>query len=142
MSTRIDFYLLTQPNETARYQMACRLANKAYRNQHRIYIHTNSTQQAREFDALLWTFADDTFVPHQLVDNHADSQCPIHIGCEAAPEFHQDILINLADTVPEYYSRFARVLEIATNDPSARDIARNNYKMYKSADCELTTHEI
>ena len=54
--TQVDFYVLKDDSALNRVQFACRLADKAYRLGHRVYIHTESAQQTRQLDDLLWTF--------------------------------------------------------------------------------------
>ena len=46
--TRIDFYILPQTAERERALFACRLAEKAWLQDYRIYIHTGSAAAARE----------------------------------------------------------------------------------------------
>ena len=40
--TRIDFYIVQHSEPSSRERFACRLAEKAYRLGHRIYIHTDT----------------------------------------------------------------------------------------------------
>ena len=64
--TRIDFYILADSAQRSRALFVCRLAEKAYRMKHPIYIHTESEQQSALMDDLLWTFSQGSFLPHAL----------------------------------------------------------------------------
>ena len=138
--TRVDFYLTqNKPLITA-----CKLAEKAARQGHHIYIHTADEPQAQQLDKLLWTFNQSSFVPHALVDvnkkiNAADK---VMIGHDHEPEFKHDVMINLAATIPAFFSRFERVAEIVSNDEEQRQQARQRFKYYRDRGYELDTHEI
>ena len=43
---RIDFYVLSQSGEQARQVYACRLAEKAYKLEHTVHIHTGDEAAA------------------------------------------------------------------------------------------------
>ena len=47
---RIDFYILRQSGEQARQTFACRLAEKAYRLDNTVNIHTDSKARAERLD--------------------------------------------------------------------------------------------
>lgn len=63
---RVDFYVLAGPKPAARLRFACRLAEKAYRLDHRVHLQTGSAAEAEQLDELLWTFRQGSFVPHEL----------------------------------------------------------------------------
>jgi DNA polymerase-3 subunit chi len=53
---RIDFYIIEDTSSDASLRLACRLIEKAHKNRHRIYIHTDNEAQAHQLDELLWTY--------------------------------------------------------------------------------------
>ncbi len=80
---RIDFYVLSQSGEQARQLFACRLAEKAYKLEHTVHIHTGDEATAGRIDDLLWTFRDGSFVPHDRVRGGADEpRAPVTVGCD------------------------------------------------------------
>lgn len=139
---RIDFYLLPESSEKARLHFACRLIEKAYKHQHRIYIHVENEQEAHLLDELLWTFRDDSFLPHNLYGEGPDPAPPIQIGYNVVPEKQRDILINLNKTIPEFYAQFARVLELVPEDPIIQANAREHYRLYRAKGHEISTHKL
>lgn len=139
---KIDFYLISETSSLGCLNFACRLIEKAYRNRHRIYIHTDNETEAHQLDELLWTYREDSFLPHNLYGEGPDPAPPIQIGYATTPEKQRDILINLAKTVPEFYPQFARVLQIVPSDETAQAQAREHYRAYRSAGYEITTHKL
>lgn len=136
--TRIDFYQID--SDEAPLLFTCRLIEKAYRQGRQIYIHTISEEQSIELDELLWSFRSDRFIPHVLQTTPDSS--PIKIGNDHEPEEHQDVLINLSQKVPDFFSRFDRVAEIVPLDEQSRQFARENYQFYKERGYSLHYHEM
>ncbi|HFQ14078.1 MAG TPA: DNA polymerase III subunit chi [Gammaproteobacteria bacterium] len=143
--TRIDFYILGSRHPQAAWQTACRLAEKAYRLQHAIYIHTPDADHSEQLDKLLWTFRDGSFVPHCLhAEPHADHS-PVLIGHDPRPEEelrHHQLLINLDHEVPPFFSRFERVAEIVGAEEQQRRQGRERFRFYRERGYELQTHEL
>lgn len=139
---RIDFYILNTGDFSTRLQFACRLAEKAYKNRHRLYIHTEHERDAHQLDELLWTYRDDSFLPHNLYGEGPEPAPPIQIGFGIVPEKQRDILMNLSNDVPSFYPHFNRVLELVANDSNHQAQAREHFKMYRAAGYEISTHKL
>lgn len=141
--TQVDFYVIPGEDLQQRLQFACRLTDKAYRLGHRVYIHTESAQQARALDDLLWTFQQNSFVPHGIHNAaNEDAQLPVQLGHDSEPDASHQVLINLAAEVPLFFSRFERVAELVNGDDSVRRHSRARYSFYKERGYPLRTHEI
>jgi DNA polymerase-3 subunit chi len=138
----IHFYLLTTNTEMERLHFICRLVEKAYKNQHRIYIHTETSTLAHQLDELLWTYRDECFLPHHLHGEGPEPGPPIQIGYDVTPEKHRDILINLHSDIPIFASQFSRVCEIINNHPEHQAFARENYRKYRTQGYNITTHKL
>jgi len=137
--SQIDFYILPDTNHLP---FVCRLIEKAYKNRHSIFIHANNQAEANHLDELLWTYRDDSFLPHNLYGEGPDPAPPIQIGYQQIPEKHRDILINLNNTVPTFYKQFSRVLELVANQPEQQHIARERYRFYQAEKCKITSHKL
>lgn len=140
--TRIDFYLIPESGEKARMNFVCRLIEKAYKLRHRIYIHVENQTDAHQLDEFLWTYRDDSFLPHNLYGEGPEPTPPIQIGFTAAPEKQRDILINLSKQIPDFYSQFTRVIELVTTDPDVQTTAREHYRVYRAKGHEINTHKL
>jgi DNA polymerase-3 subunit chi len=126
---RIDFYILQGSDPGARLTYACRLAAKAWREGHRIYLNCQDQAQAEALDERLWSFSPASFVPHQLASAGTDAPLLLAWGADAGGE--QSLLINLADRVPAFFERFARIAEVVDQDSQLRAALRSSYRFYK-----------
>lgn len=140
--TKIDFYLLTGSGQQAREAMACKLIEKIFKLQHKLYIHTESQQDAQRLDDLLWTFRPGSFIPHAIYRPGQLPDTPIVIGCQDQSPDYGEVLLNLAHNVPLFFSQFDRVAEVVDAEDNARALARTRFKFYKDRGYELSTHEI
>jgi len=142
--TRVDFYLTQTSQRKHVLTTACRLAEKASRQGHHIFIHADDASQAQQVDELLWTFRQGSFVPHAVVEDGVtpSRHDTILIGHDHDPECKHDVMINLAASIPEFFSRFERVAEIVSGDESQRNEARQRFKFYRDRGYELNTHDI
>lgn len=137
---QVDFYILEASSNAQSWFFACQLLEKIYANQQIAYIHTNSREEAERFDALLWTYREDSFLPHQLVQTSADFSSPIVIGYEETI-FHGDILLNLSKSIPSFHHQFSQIIEIVFSEPVVQQLARERYKQYRDQGYKITTHK-
>jgi len=142
--TQIDFYILNDSQHGALPLFTCRLTEKAYRQGHQVYIHTESDRQLKQLDELLWTFRDGSFLPHRIHAAGSDiaADQPILLGHTAEPEGPGDVLLNLAGAVPSFFSRFNRVAELVGGEDTQVAAARSRYRFYKDRGYTLNTHNL
>lgn len=140
---RVDFYILAASGEPSRQKFACRLAEKAYRLNHSVHIHTASRQQAEVLDELLWTFRDGSFVPHEVLGpGGARGGAPVTIGFEENTIGGQHLLINLSEEIPGMAGSFPRVAELVTSDEQSRQRSRQRFAQYRERGAEMETHNL
>ena len=132
-----DFYLATETGFDQCLPLVCKLVDKAYQQQHAVFILVPSEILAKTLDDLLWTFRDDAFIPHSL---QHQSQLNIQIGFDQTAPKLQDIFINLTSVIPDFFPQFQRILEIVPQDQ--KDTARKKFRFYKEKNCEITTHDL
>ncbi len=138
--TRVGFYVVQAAGESRRLQVAARLADKAFQRGHRIYIHSRDEAQARAMDQLLWDFRPASFLPHALAgEPHSEL---IAIGWGPEPGAHDDLLINLQLSIPDFFGRFQRVAEVVTQDPDSLAALRQSYRFYRERGYQLEKHDI
>jgi DNA polymerase-3 subunit chi len=142
--TRIDFYSLTEDSGGDRLLLTCRLVQRARGEGLRVYIETADAPTARQLDRLLWTFRDESFLPHGLVGETDPDLTPILIGIaeEMTPQSAGQVLINLGLVVPAALDRFERLLEPIDLDPEVRAAGRRRYAHYKSLGYPLEHRQI
>lgn len=138
--TVIDFYILGQSDQQARFHFACRLSEKAYSEGHQVYVHVENAEQAQKLDDLMWQYKAESFLPHNLVTNGEQAQ--VQIGWQDHPSHHYDVMINLSSPQPNFFSRFARVLEIVIQDEVVLEQTRKHFKFYKDRGYEVTHRDL
>lgn len=140
--TRVDFYVLQPQARDNRYALACRIVENAWQQGHRVVVHAPSAELASHIDRLLWTHRESSFIPHGLAGQADPALNPVLIDSGGQAEAEHDVLVNLADTVPEHFSRFERVAECVDNDPQARASGRERFRFYRDRGYPLHTHEV
>jgi DNA polymerase-3 subunit chi len=143
---QVDFYVLKGAAAREWLRTACRLAEKAWHKGHRVFIHTDSRETARNIDDMLWTYRQDSFVPHALygdrLDVAAESLEPVLVGDGSTQPADIDVLINLTETVPCFAHTSARVAEIVAGDESARRAGRIRYRDYRDRGITIQQHDL
>jgi DNA polymerase-3 subunit chi len=138
----VDFYILYTDSREEKNILVGQITHKAWQQDYRIHIHTQSPAQARIIDKLLWTFQEDSFLPHDIYPEVPESMAPIQIGYTHQIGDNKGVLINLTEQIPPFCEQFQRIVEIVDDIPSARETGRTRYRSYKNQGYELKTHDI
>jgi DNA polymerase-3 subunit chi len=145
----VSFYILPSQSTQERYLFACKLIEKAYRSGSVCYVLTDSIEQSRHLDDLLWTFRPGSFIPHQLYTGEIPSilnvkgKCNVNlIGSLKAPEHWQKTVINLSSHCPEEFDKIERILEILDDSEAIKELGRNRYRQYQQSGINITTHKM
>jgi len=134
---QVDFYILPE-NGNQKY-FACALIQKAWKQGNNIFVNTRSESEAAAFDDLLWTFKDNSFLPHCLAAKNNTENSPIVIGHDnqansQIPD-HTTIMLNLTDQMPRDTNNVA-------GSENERQQARKRYAEYRDQGHELNNHKI
>ena len=125
------------------YLAACQLAEQHYRQQKQVYIHCQTKQQAYAIDELLWQFEPSYFVPHNLKGEGPVNGAPVEIGFDPlGPNKSRQVLINLADQVPQFAVNLAHIIDFVANDDTLKGIARKRYRDYQTLGCQVSTQTL
>lgn len=76
---KISCYKTTQEKLSRAF---CNLAEKCYNNGIKIFVYTNSKEQAFELDTVLWIYSRKQFIPHGTIYDILPEKQPILIGSE------------------------------------------------------------
>jgi len=136
--TQVDFYVLDDGAPLARLQFAVRLVEKLFRNGIAVHVNHADTAQQQRLDELLWTARDISFIPHE-VSAAPLPHCPVTLNVGNF-DGHDGVLINLATEVPEWFSRFERVVEIIDRQDPDVSAGRERYRFYKDRGYPLKNH--
>lgn len=140
--TLIRFYVLADDNPSARERLACKLAAKGYREGIKTYLNMADASACQRINELLWTFQDQSFVPHEICSATQETKCAVGIGHDLEPDSDFRVLINLADEVPHFFSRFDKTLEIIDGREQTRIAGRSRYAFYKDRGYPLEKHPL
>lgn len=140
--TRIDFYVLTAGASGDRLRLSCRIAERARADDQRVLIHCPDARLARDLDRLLWTYREESFLPHGLVGETNAALTPVLISADGEPGTEDQVLINLSPEVPEFFARFERLCEPLDHDPAVRQAGRTRWKYYRDCGYQVKHHEV
>ena len=140
--TRVDFYVLPDDAADGPLPTACRLCEKAVAAGARVQVHIPDEETAAEFDRLLWVYKQGGFIGHQRSGAADPELASVLIGDGEPAPSHLGVLVNLADEVPAFFSRFERVLEIVHGEPAVRARARARFKQYRDAGIAPESHKL
>lgn len=136
--TRIDFYRYAQ--DKLRY--ACRLAARAYDAQKRVVVYAPDREVLQTFDKALWTFQATRFVPHCFAGSDLAAETPVILATSGDALPHHEVLLNLADEWPPFFSSFERLLEIVGADEEDKERARGRYVFYHKRGYDIRVNAI
>ena len=136
--TRVDFY----SNAPDKLELARSLVNKAYRQGLSIMVHSTDAQVLTDLDQRLWAAPGSGFLPHCSTDAAHAAQTPVVLGTDIGNLSHTDVLINLNDTTPSFFSRFERLIEIVSLDEVDRIAARQRWAFYKQRGYAMNNHDM
>ena len=140
--TQVNFYTLPSSEAQSRLLFVCRLTEKAYSLGHRIHIQTESEQQSKLLDDLLWEYAPSSFIPHRILDDSNEDRDPVSLGTSLAGANHADVLINLGKQASQAADQFSRINEVISADPESLMQGRNRYRDYKAKDYQIETFKL
>ena len=136
--TRIDFYHYAED----KLGFACRLATKAFEQSSRLVVYTPEQSLLERFDKSLWTFQSTKFVPHCFAGAPVAAETPIILASSGDELPHHDVLLNLGDEWPPFFSSFERLLEIVATDNADKEHARARYAFYKKRGYDIRVNSI
>lgn len=127
------FHLIDDPTPDAPWRHACVLCERAWRAGARVFVLCEDADAARRFDALLWAFRADSFVPHGLYAEAPDD--PVCIG-DVPPAGGFAVLVNLSGRL--LGAGFAQVHELVGPSEDARQAGRERYAAWRREGYAMT----
>lgn len=135
--TRVDFYHLQQKTLD---EVLPKLLQKAYSTGKRIKVKIGTEERVEFINSLLWTYNDESFLPHgSKKDGFADQQ-PIWLSVDIEnPNTALFLfLVDGAEENAETLTQYERVFNIFDgNSAEAVQQARRLWKEYKNSGCEV-----
>src|SRR5258706_6686506 len=136
--TEVFFY----SNVENKLQMACTLTSKALARGMRVMLLTPDSAETERLGKLIWTTPATGFMPHCRSGDRLAPVTPVIVDHVAEPLVHDQVLVNLCDQMPAFFSRFQRLVEIVGSGDADREAARVRYRFYRDRGYEIRTHQL
>ncbi|WP_150525796.1 DNA polymerase III subunit chi [Roseibium sediminis] len=136
MSVDVVFYhLLHKPLEEALPQLLAKCLERDWG----VVVQTGSQERCAALDAHLWTYSDDSFLPHGTkADGDAEHQ-PIYLTCEGDNPNQADVRFMVDRAVaPPLHGYTRAIFMFDGRDEEAVAEARQNWKLAKAEGFSVT----
>jgi DNA polymerase III subunit chi len=143
----VDFHILGEDSDKARLKAACTLIEQAYLGGERVLVWLEDAAALAAFDNLLWTFGDQSFVPHEpLATEPRSSEAPVQLSCAnplPASAFDGFSTLLTLRTAPDATAlKFPRVVEVIDADATRRAAGRERFRFYRENGAAPQHHEM
>ncbi len=122
--------------EDRKIKQVCLWVKRCYENGKTVAIRVKDGHSAGYVDSLLWTFDDEVFIPHTIVDHRSGPamEPALICTCGSAPPV-MDVLIEAAGGDPSPgFEKFMHIIDFADlYDDELRSYSRRRYKAYQTA---------
>jgi len=142
--SQVVFYVFAAEKESsslalsAHFAHACGIAAFFYAQNKKVFIYTDTQQDAFAIDEYLWQFDGDSFVPHNLLGEGPKFGTPVEISWQA-PLHPRPILINLSQKTPDFAINFQQIIDFVPFSEPEKIAARIRYSAYKKMGLTLST---
>lgn len=129
---RVTFYDLPAEQRLPR---VATLAAAAWERGRKLLIHCADDREARALDELLWTFREESFVPHETWRPGTELRDPearvVLVACEEDP-IGADVLVQEAPASAEFARRYAFVIDLVDHrSPQAITASRARFRWWR-----------
>lgn len=136
--TQIDFYFHVED----KLRTACALSAKAYARGLRVLAFCPDPEVTRKFSRMLWSAPATGFIPHCTPDDPLAGMTPVIVDHDGSNLLHDQVLVNLRQEWPPFFSRFQRLVEIVSLDEEDRRLARERFRFYRDRGYEIRSHDM
>lgn len=127
-----------------RLAYVCRLLRKAVGSGARVVVLADP-DGVQQIDADLWALSATDFVAHCTsgAESSVQNRSPVVLVSDLAQATGpRQVLLNLAESVPEGFDQFERLIEVVSKDGADRDPARRRWKQYTERGYTITRHDL
>jgi DNA polymerase-3 subunit chi len=109
----------------------------------KVYLNTDSKQQAEYWDDLLWQQKAEQFMAHHLIGEGPKNGTPLEVGySQLKPSWNRQLVINLAKDNTNFAGTFTQVIDFVPCNEKEKQLARERYKQYRQAGYQMQTVDI
>lgn len=125
--TRVEFYF----NVADKFEKTAELCEKALVKGRQLTVYTHDGEMSDEVQKSLWQHSPSSFLANSKVDEVNSQFSPIVIDSQGENLLQDDVLINLQNTQPLFFSRFRYLVELVGNEETDKTAARARFRFYK-----------
>jgi DNA polymerase-3 subunit chi len=115
------------------------LVEKTLERGWRAVIQVGSEERLEALDAALWTYADDSFLPHGTAKTGYSSEQPVYLTTGDETPNGAGVRFLIDGAPPATFTGMVRMVFVFDgNDADAVGAAREHWKAAKAAGCGLT----
>ncbi|MBE8214836.1 MAG: DNA polymerase III subunit chi [Endozoicomonadaceae bacterium] len=132
-AARVIFYLLKQSTAKVVVDLVCRLTEKTFKAEDWLYIQTISNTTLNILNKYLWSYREDSFIPHQIwapgvIHTH---KTPVILGLNPPAQINSNALLLLTGYVLPNPLDYDRILHVVTLEEARLQSARLAFKFYQ-----------
>jgi DNA polymerase-3 subunit chi len=128
--TNIQFYILASDKLEDRWHYIQRLVAQSLQRGKSVHIHTACPRDTR---TLIERLENST--------NNATDEL-VFVDHKGEPEADREVLINLSQEVPYFFSSFETTIEVIHDEPDVKAVGRERYRYYQERGYPLRHQEI
>ncbi len=132
-SVRITFYILKDSMAKTVVKTVCRLVEKSFQAGDWLYIQTRSDETLHVLNKYLWSYKQDSFLPHQIwqADVQHTEKTPILLGTHSPHDLNSNALLTLTGEKVSNPLKYNRILHVVTSKTDRLQSARIAFKQYQ-----------
>lgn len=129
-------------NHPPEHIKAAELAYENVKRRKKTTVLCATQADAEAFDDFIWQYPADKFIPHNLYGEGPDMGTPVEIlwlsaFANMAKIRNTDMLIMLSNSFFEAQHQAKHIIDFVPVDEQLKAQARERYKQYKKAGCQL-----
>ena len=131
--TRIDFYT----NVADKAGLTASLLSDALQKKRQATLHVENEAAGSQLSDYFWQNINTSFLPNVLENHALAAKTPFVIDWQGTQLLQDDMLINLQEKQPLFFSRFKQLVEIVGLDETEIISARERFKFYRDRGYEI-----
>ena len=136
--TRVEFFF-NVPDKLAK---AAELCEKAVAKGRKLTIFTQDDAMSNAMQTRLWQHSALSFLPSSTPEQPASEFAAIIVDSVGKNLLQDDVLINLQEQHPPFFSRFRYLVELVGADEADKVHARARFRFYKDRGYEVKSTDV
>ena len=133
---QVNVTFVTVRSGVEKCQQLGRIVEEEFSKGENISVFVDNEGVAKFVDNLLWTYKEESFLPHSYIKEKSESAVVI---TECSENLNRsNVLINLTSCVPSHYKEFSHIFEL--KDESSKEkfaLAKGRFNQYQKENCDV-----